>query len=165
MCYASCPEGIVPDDVRPCLEISQMNIADHFWLGQREEVAVVQQALCRVPKALPEDVRFRHSISADGRAHRSIDDGNSTLEDLFQRMLAGSRHVFLMTLGSLRFGLNFCLNFATLLQNMLLYYSDWQYVQALPRVITDVIVIALKRRWTTPILDPTDPVSAHIRNI
>ena len=97
-----------------------MNIADHFWLGQREEIAVVQQALCRVPKAVAADVRFRHSISADGRAHRSIDDGNPTLEDLFQRMLAGSRHVFLMTLGSLRFGLNFYLNFATLLQNMLL---------------------------------------------
>ncbi len=61
-----------------------------------------------------------------------------------------------MTLGSLRFGLNFCLNFATLLQNMLLYYSDSQYVQALARVITDVIVIALKMRWSQKMLDSED---------
>ena len=76
---AGCPEGIRLDDVRPCLEKSAMNIANHLWLGQREEVAVIQQALRRILKALPADVRFRHSISADSRAHRSIDDGNPTL--------------------------------------------------------------------------------------
>jgi hypothetical protein len=30
----------------------------------------------------------------------------------------------------------------------LLYYNDWQDVQALTRVITEVIVIALKLRWS-----------------
>ena len=121
-----------------------MNVAYHFWLGQREEVAVVQQALRRVPKSLPADVRFGHSISADGRAHRSIDDGNSTLEDLLQRMLVGSRHVSLMTLGSLRFGLSLC---DICHKVRFLNYSDWHYVQALAGVITEVIVIALKARW------------------
>jgi hypothetical protein len=46
-------------------------------------------------------------------------------------MLVGFRHVFLMTLVGLRFDLDF----ATLRQGTLLYYSDWQYVQALACVI------------------------------
>ena len=55
----------------------------------------------------------------------------------------------LMTLGSLRFGLNF----AVFRKVRLFNYSDWQYVQALARVITEVIVIALKVRWGPKMLD------------
>src|SRR5580692_5165239 len=109
-----------------------MNVANHFWLSQREEVAVVQQALGRILKALPADVRFRHPISADGRAHRSIDDGNPTLEDLFQRMLMGSRHVLLMTFGSLRFGPGIGLSFATSPQNKAATTGDQRPYTATP---------------------------------
>jgi hypothetical protein len=59
-------------------------------------------------------------------------------------MLVGSRHVSLMTLGSLRFGLSLCdiprkISF--------FYYSDWRYIQAQAGVITEVIVTELKARW------------------
>ena len=87
-------EGVGLDDVRPGLEKSAMDVADHLRLRQREQVAVVQQVLLRVLEALSADVRFRHAVGADGRAHRSVDDGDSALEDLLQRMLMGSRHVF-----------------------------------------------------------------------
>jgi hypothetical protein len=75
-----------------------MDVTDHLWLSQREEVTVVQQALRRILETLSAYVRFRHAIGADRRAHRSVDDGNSTFEDLFERMFVGSRHVFLMAL-------------------------------------------------------------------
>ena len=58
----------------------------------------------------------------------------------------------LMTFGSLRFGLNFAI-FRKLRP---FNYSDWQYVQALARVtrvITEVIVIALKVHWSPKMLD------------
>jgi hypothetical protein len=54
-----------------------------------------------------------------------------------------------MTLGSFRFGLRF----ATFSQNTHHYYSDWQYVQALARVITGVIVIARQVSWSPKMLD------------
>jgi hypothetical protein len=55
----------------------------------------------------------------------------------------------LMTFGSLRFGLNFAIFRKVHPFN----YSDWQYVQALARVITEVIVIALKVHWSPKMLD------------
>ena len=58
-------------------------------LREREEVAVVQQILLRVLEALAADVRFRHAVGADGRAHRAVDDGDAfpqeLLEGVFQR--------------------------------------------------------------------------------
>ena len=63
-----------------------MDVADHRRLGQREEIAVVQQVLLRVLEALAADVGFRHPVGADGRAHRAVDDGDALLEDLLQRM-------------------------------------------------------------------------------
>src|SRR5439155_15682484 len=74
------------------------DVTDHLRLSQGEEVTVVQQVLPRVLEAFPADVRFRHAVGADRCAHRSVDDGNSTLEDLFKRMLVGFRHVSLRAL-------------------------------------------------------------------
>jgi hypothetical protein len=59
-------------------------------------------------------------------------------------MWAGFRHILLMISGSLRFSLNL----ATFPQVCLFYYSDWQDVQALAPVITEVIVIALQLHWS-----------------
>jgi hypothetical protein len=89
------PEGVRLDDVRSSLQKPAMDVTDHLRLRQREEVTVVQQALRRILETLPADVRFRHAISADRRAHRSVNDGNATLEDLFKRMLVRSGHVSL----------------------------------------------------------------------
>ena len=86
-------KGVGLDDVRAGFQKPAMNIADHLRLSQREKVAVVQQVLRRVLEALAADVRFRHAIGADGRAHRSIDDGDAALENLFKRMLIGCSHL------------------------------------------------------------------------
>src|ERR1700730_14362597 len=75
-----------------------MDVTDHIRLSQGEEVTIVQQILRRVLEALPADVSFRHAIGADRRAHRPIDDGDSTLEDLLKRMLVGCSHFSLMAL-------------------------------------------------------------------
>ena len=72
-----------------------MDVADHLWLSQGEEIAVVQQVLRRTLEALPADVSFRHPVGADRGAHRSIDDRNSTLHDLLKRMLLCFAHVSL----------------------------------------------------------------------
>src|ERR1700738_3947065 len=74
-----------------------MNVADHLRLSQGEEITVVEQVLGRVFEALPADVSFLHAVGADRRAHRSVDDGNSTVENLFQRMLLGCSHFHLMS--------------------------------------------------------------------
>ena len=71
-----------------------MDVTDHVRLGQRKQVPIVEQVLGRVLKAVPANVRFLHAVGADRRAHRPIDDGDSTFEDLEQRMLGG-RHFFL----------------------------------------------------------------------
>src|ERR1700733_11892107 len=70
-----------------------MDVADHLRPRQGEEVTVVQQILLRVLEAIPPDVRFRHAVRADRGAHRTIDDGDSTLEYLFKGMLADFHHV------------------------------------------------------------------------
>src|SRR6185369_9060577 len=90
---AGCAECVGLDNVRPGFEKAAMNVADHLWLGQREEVTVVKQAFRGVLEAVPTDVRFGHAIRADGRAHRSVDDGNTIFEDLFQRMCVEFSHV------------------------------------------------------------------------
>ena len=73
-----------------------MDVTDHIRLSQGEEIAVVQQILRRVLEALSTDIRFRLSVGADRRAHRSIDDGDSALEDLLQGMLMRRGHLSLM---------------------------------------------------------------------
>ena len=50
-----------------------------FGLGEREDVAVVQQILLRVLEALAANVRLGHPVGADGRAHRAVDDGDAFL--------------------------------------------------------------------------------------
>ena len=69
-----------------------MNVADHFWLGQREEVTIVEQAFRRVLETVPTDVGFGHAIGAYGRPHGSVDDSDTIFEDLFQRMLVEFSH-------------------------------------------------------------------------
>ncbi len=101
---AGCAEGVRLDDVRPCFQKSAVDVTDHLWLRQGEKVTVVQQALRRVLEPLSADVRFRHAIGADCSAHRSVDDGNSTLENLFKWMLIGSRHFFLLAFSVPDFG-------------------------------------------------------------
>ena len=117
-----------------------MDVANHFWLRQREQVTIVQKALRCVLESFPSDIRFRHAVGPDGRTHSSVDDRDSILQDLFERMLVDFLHVFLMTLSGRRFGLNL----ATLPEVSLVYYSEWQDIQVLRRVITGAIVIALK---------------------
>ncbi len=91
-------EGVGLDDVRAGLKKAAMDVADHLRLGEREEVAVVQQVLGGVLEALAADVRFRHAVGADGGAHRAIDDGDAALENLFQRMWMAFGHKCLMVL-------------------------------------------------------------------
>jgi hypothetical protein len=85
-------EGVGFNNVGAGFEEPAMDIADHLRLREREEVAVVQQVLVRVAKALAADVGFLHSVRADGRAHRAVDDGDALFENGAQRMLAD--HVF-----------------------------------------------------------------------
>jgi hypothetical protein len=75
-----------------------MDVTNHRWLSQRKQVAIVQQVFFRAFEALPPNVRFLHAVSADRRAHRSINDGDSTLEDILKRvMMVGSSHVSLIS--------------------------------------------------------------------
>ena len=92
-------EGIRLDDVRASLQKPAMDVADHLRLSQGEQVAVVQQVLRRVLESLAADVRFLHAVGADRRAHRAIDDGDPTLEDLLKRMLLIRNHLFVMNPG------------------------------------------------------------------
>ena len=95
-------EGVGLDDVRAGFEEAAMDVADHVGLGEGEEVAVVEQVFGRVLEALAADVGFLHAVGADGGAHRAIDDGDSILEDLLQRMLLCCLHLGLMILGIAR---------------------------------------------------------------
>jgi hypothetical protein len=76
-----------------------MNVTDHSGLRQGEEIAVVQQVLLRVLEALPANVGFLHAVGTNRRAHRSVDDGDPTFEDVFKRMLMGLSHMSSMVLG------------------------------------------------------------------
>ena len=85
-------EGVGLDDVRAGLKKAAVDVADHLWLREGEEIAVVEQVLRRVLEALAANVGFRHAVGADGGAHRSIDDGDAALENLLQRMLVSFCH-------------------------------------------------------------------------
>src|SRR5215469_12425702 len=122
-------EGVRLDDVRAGLQKPAMNVANHFWLGQREQVAIVEETLGRVLEPLPTDIRFLHPVGANRRTHRSIDDGDTILQDLFQRMRLGFFHVLLMCSGSLRFGADLTHS----PRATFIYYSDWPYAQLLGR--------------------------------
>jgi hypothetical protein len=76
---AGCAKSVCLDDVRTSFQKPAMDVANHFWLRQREQVTIVQKALRRVLESLPSDVRFRHPIGADRRAHGSVDDSDSIL--------------------------------------------------------------------------------------
>jgi hypothetical protein len=87
-------KGIGLKDIRPRLQESAMDIADHVRLREREQVSIVQEVLLRVFEAIPTDICFRHPIGTDCRAHRSINDGDSILEDFLKRMLMSFCHSF-----------------------------------------------------------------------
>ncbi len=74
-----------------------MNIADHRWLRQREDVPVIQQVFGRILESASANVRFGHAIGPNCGTHRSIDDRNSALEDFVQRMFGACNHVSLTT--------------------------------------------------------------------
>ena len=95
------PKGVGLNDVRPGLQKPAMNVADHLRLCQRKQVAVVQQVFLRVLEAFPANVRLFHPVGADGRAHRSIDDGDAAFKDLSQRMKVRLSHFFPMVYGLL----------------------------------------------------------------
>ncbi len=80
-------EGVGLDDVGAGLEKAAMDVADHLRLGEREEVAVVEQVLGGVLEALAANVGFRHAVGADGGAHGAVDDGDAVFEDRFQGVL------------------------------------------------------------------------------
>ncbi len=69
-----------------------MYVADDLGLSQREQVTIIQKALFCILESLTANVGFLHPIGADGRTHRSIDDGNAIFEDLSQRMTLGLIH-------------------------------------------------------------------------
>ena len=73
-----------------------MDVADHLWLSQAEQVAIVYQILRRTLEAFPADVRFFHSVGAERRAHRPVNDGDPAFENLFERMWVSLIHLFLM---------------------------------------------------------------------
>src|SRR5205085_2470029 len=75
------------DDVGAGLQETPVDVADDLRLGQREEVAVVEQILLRVAKAIATDVRLAHPISADGGAHRAVDDRDPLPQQLAQRVV------------------------------------------------------------------------------
>src|SRR6202041_2630964 len=70
-------KGVGLDDVGASLQKAAMDITDHRGLRQREQVAVVEQVLGRVFETIAADIRFRPPVAADGRAHRTIDDGDA----------------------------------------------------------------------------------------
>src|SRR5580658_949895 len=69
-----------------------MYVADHRRLREREEIAIVQQVLLRVLEALAANIGFFHAVGANGRTHRSVDNGDSALENLLESMLVIRRH-------------------------------------------------------------------------
>ncbi len=73
-------------NVRPCFQKSPMNIANQLRPRQRKQVPVVQQILLRILEPLPANIRFLHSIVADRRPRRSINDGDPALDHALQWM-------------------------------------------------------------------------------
>ncbi len=81
------PKRIRLQNVRPRLQKSPMNIADHLRLRKRKQVPVIQQILVRILEPRPTDIRLRHPIRPDRRPHRPVDDRNPLLHHPLQRML------------------------------------------------------------------------------
>src|SRR5208283_2967692 len=73
-------ERIRFDDVRPGLEKASVDVADHRGLGERKDVAVVEQTFGRILEALATHVRLGHSVGADGRANRPVENDDALAE-------------------------------------------------------------------------------------
>ena len=86
-------EGVGLDDVGAGLEEAAMDVADHLRLGEREEVAVVEQILGGVLEAIAANIGFGHAVGADGGAHGAVDDGDAVFEDGFEWVGSGPVHV------------------------------------------------------------------------
>ncbi len=69
-----------------------MDVADHLRLCEGEEIAVVEQVLGGVLEAVAADVGLGHAVSANGGAHCTVDDGDSTFQNFLKRVLVGCRH-------------------------------------------------------------------------
>ena len=82
------------DNVRACFKKPPMNVANQLRPRQRKQVSVVQQVLFRVRKALPANVRFFHSVVADRRPRRSINDGDAAFNQVLQRIFVRFSHNF-----------------------------------------------------------------------
>ncbi len=61
-----------------------MDVADHFRLGEGEEVAVVQEVFGGVFEAVGTDIGLGHAVGADSGAHGAVDDGDPVFEDGFE---------------------------------------------------------------------------------
>ena len=88
-------EGVGFEDVGAGLEEAAMDVADHRRLGEREEVAVVEEVLGGVLEAVRTDIGLGHAVGADGGAHGAVDDGDSVFEDGFEGVGSGPVHVYL----------------------------------------------------------------------
>ena len=87
-------ERICLDDVRPGFQKSAMNVANHFWLSQCEQVTIIQKAFPGVLEPFAPNIGLSHAVCADRRTHRSINDGDTIFENLFDGMTSGL-HVFI----------------------------------------------------------------------
>ena len=86
-------KGVRLDDVRAGFEEAPVNVANHLRLRERKQVAVIEQVLLRVGKALAAHVRLLHPVGADGRAHCAVNDGDALGEQAFQQFgVGGSAH-------------------------------------------------------------------------
>ena len=57
-----------------------MDVADYLRIGQREDVAVVENVLFAVGKTFAASLFFAQSVGADGCAHGSIQNENAFLQ-------------------------------------------------------------------------------------
>ena len=54
-----------------------MNVCNHIGPCQRQQIAIIQQVLVRILKALAANVRLRQAIAANRGAHRAIEHENA----------------------------------------------------------------------------------------
>ena len=85
-------KGVCLENVRAGFQKSPVDVADHLRLRERKEVAVVQQIFAGVLEPLAADVGFLHPVGADRRTHRTVNNRNPLLQNLFERMLLCLRH-------------------------------------------------------------------------
>jgi hypothetical protein len=79
-------EGVRLDDVGAGLEKAPVDVADHRRLGQREQIAVVQQVFAGLAEPFAANVGLGHPIGADGRAHGAVDDRDALCEHILKGM-------------------------------------------------------------------------------